>query len=74
MQGSEEVTPRCTALVGVVGKKNHCSVYENRPSPCRNFAPSYELGVHNERCDQARAGHGLSALTQLNWLGPDLVA
>ncbi len=30
---------RCVALVGVVGAKVLCSVYERRPAVCREFQP-----------------------------------
>ncbi|MGE0634688.1 MAG: YkgJ family cysteine cluster protein, partial [Pseudobdellovibrionaceae bacterium] len=31
---------RCVALEGHVGKWVGCQIYENRPSPCRNFKAS----------------------------------
>lgn len=34
----------------------------DRPEPCRDFAPSWENGVHNPHCDRARAAHGLAPL------------
>lgn len=37
---------RCIALVGEVGKRTSCSIYENRPVGCRH----YEVG--GERCQK----------------------
>jgi Fe-S-cluster containining protein len=54
---------RCIALSGQVGKDAHCSIYENRPSPCRKFEASYAYGVKEPRCDEARIQFGLRPLT-----------
>lgn len=59
--------PACTSLKGKVGQKVECSIYQNRPSPCRNFKASYEDGYHQERCDSARRAHGLKPLTKIDW-------
>lgn len=50
---------RCAALQGVPGQNVHCSIYEKRPSVCRNFEPSWEEGKHNPLCDKARRLLGL---------------
>ena len=55
---------KCVALVGKIGEHAVCSIYKNRSSTCRNFKASYEDGVKNPRCDQARAKHGLKPLTK----------
>ena len=55
--------PSCVALKGRIGKAAKCTIYENRPSPCRDFAASYEYGIANPRCDDARRAHGLPPLT-----------
>ncbi len=60
--------PRCVALVGRIGEQVNCSIYSHRPSPCREFEASYEFGVQNERCDQARAKHGLAPLHRSDWM------
>jgi uncharacterized protein len=39
-----------------------CGIYALRPSPCREFEASWIDGVPSERCDQARAAHGLPPL------------
>ena len=63
MKGTEvKHNPKCTSLTGRIGKNAQCDMYVNRPTPCRNFAASYENGVANPRCDEARASHGLLPL------------
>jgi Fe-S-cluster containining protein len=59
--------PRCLALQGKIGQSVGCKIYENRPSPCRNFKASFENGTKNIRCDQARARMGLLELTPEDW-------
>lgn len=56
MQGTESKNPRCAALQGEVGKQVGCAIYPLRSSTCREF----EEG--DERCNQARARHGLPPL------------
>ena len=62
MRGSDRSTPRCVALAGDIGHSVRCTIYERRASPCRDFPYSWADGVHNERCDRARAAHGLPPL------------
>ncbi len=62
MQGTNGKSPRCSALLGEIGKAVSCSIYLNRPSPCREFTQSGENGVHNEACDRARACYQLPPL------------
>ncbi len=74
---TESVTPhliamkkregKCVALTGEIGKNVACSIYENRSSSCRDFGASFEDGIHNERCDKARAIFGLEPLTRADW-------
>lgn len=59
--------PKCVALKGRIGDRVSCSIYSQRPSPCRAFEASYETGVHNEKCDRAREKHGLKPLTKAHW-------
>lgn len=59
--------PSCNQLQGRIGKKAWCGMYENRPSPCRNFKASYEDGTKQPRCDEARRVHGLRPLTKNDW-------
>ncbi len=59
--------PKCVALKGVVGRRVECSIYENRSSTCRKFEASYENGMKQIRCDEARAKHGLRPLSKNDW-------
>ncbi len=56
--------PKCDALSGSVGEIVSCMIYTNRPTPCREFTASYENGLKEPRCDEARAKHGLKPLTK----------
>jgi Fe-S-cluster containining protein len=62
MLGTETTTPRCASLEGRIGASVRCTIYERRPSPCREFKQSWVDGHRNERCDAARAAHGLPPL------------
>jgi Fe-S-cluster containining protein len=62
-----EGRPRCNALTGTIGTAVACGIYENRPSPCRDFKHSFEDGgPREERCDQARIGAGMLPLENPN--------
>ena len=63
MSGTERVPPRCVALHGEIGREVRCTIHPLRPSPCREFQASWSDGFHNERCDRARAAHGLPPLS-----------
>lgn len=67
MIGTNKKDPRCIALQGVVGEKVSCSIYDRRPSCCRDFKASYEDGKQDLRCDQARIAKGLLPLTKKDW-------
>ena len=54
----------CIALRGTPGQKVQCTIYEHRPSVCRNFEPSSKSGINNSRCNKARAIFGLEPLYQ----------
>jgi Fe-S-cluster containining protein len=62
MRGSDEAAPRCVALEGAVGQCVRCTIYEQRPGPCRDFAPYAPLGIGDDACDRARRRHGLAPL------------
>ncbi len=62
MQGTNSKSPRCNALDGEIGNAVSCSIYLNRPSPCREFDQSGENGLRNEACDRARERYGLPPL------------
>ncbi len=74
MKGTERgLKVRCEQLNGKIGESVNCKIYDRRPSPCRSFEASYEHGVHNPRCDEARAKHGLRPLRLNDWKStPDL--
>ena len=57
MRGSDATEPRCIALAGEVGKAVACTIYDGRPSPCREFATT------DDACARARRRHGLPPLT-----------
>jgi uncharacterized protein len=63
MRGTDAAPPRCAALEGVIGQGVRCSIYAERPSPCRDFAPYAPLGLGEDACDRARARHGLPPLS-----------
>lgn len=56
MAGTNRSMPRCAALEGDVGGDVACSVYMQRPSPCR------ELQAGDDKCNRARRRHGLAPI------------
>ena len=62
MYGTDEAPPRCVALEGEIGKSVRCSIYRERPGPCRDFAPYAPLGMGDDACDRARRRYGLPPL------------
>lgn len=56
MAGTDDSPPRCVALKGEVGVQVACSIYEGRPSPCREF------DVEHGACNRARRLQGLPPL------------
>jgi len=62
MNGTNQRQPRCRALSGEVGKSVRCTIYANRPSPCREFNRAGEQGQPNDACDRARAQYNLPPL------------
>ncbi|MCB1889235.1 MAG: YkgJ family cysteine cluster protein [Rhodocyclaceae bacterium] len=67
MKGSNSLPRRCTALQGEVGVGVSCSIYAQRPSPCREFPVYLEDGSPNPRCDSLRATIGLPPLLPSTW-------
>lgn len=65
MKGSNDIPRRCSALEGEVGQAVSCSIYPNRPTPCREFPVYLENGDPNPKCNELRAGIGLPPLTPL---------
>ena len=56
MAGTNRPEPRCQSLQGELGRQVACRVYTARPSPCREVQPG------DEKCNKARARHGLGPL------------
>lgn len=66
MKGTEAGNGRCIALVGELGKPGiSCSIYGNRPSPCREFANWLDDGSPNPDCQRLRSKIGLPPLNAL---------
>jgi uncharacterized protein len=67
MRGTEGASIRCIALHGEIGDAVHCTIYPQRPSPCRDLKASHENGQQSVQCDRAREKHGLIPLTPADW-------
>lgn len=70
MRGTNQAAPRCTALLGTLGESVRCSIYAQRPSPCREFMPAWAEQQANAACDRARLQWGLPPLAP-GWWQPD---
>lgn len=62
MKGTLKPPLRCVALDGDIGETVSCSIYGDRPTPCRELEPWDEHGQPDEKCSRARAAHGLPPL------------
>jgi len=62
VKGTEMGHARCVALTGVVGESIGCSIYANRPSPCREFPVWMDDGSPNPDCQRLRAQIGKAPL------------
>lgn len=56
MVGTDAAAPRCVALAGEIGKHVGCTIYDSRPSPCREF------DTEHAACNRARQRCGLPPL------------
>ncbi len=56
LRGTDEQPPRCIALAGEVGVAVSCTIYDGRPSPCREF------DIEHAACNRARRQCGLPPL------------
>lgn len=65
MKGTNQVPRRCVALAGKVGEEVGCTIYAQRPGPCREFPSHFADGTPNPKCDELRASIGLPALQPL---------
>jgi hypothetical protein len=63
MKGTESGNGRCVALKGEVGTETGCSIYENRPTPCREYAVWMDDGSPNPDCQKLRLAAGLPLLS-----------
>lgn len=72
MQGTNQPSPRCVALMGSIGEGVRCSIYEKRSSTCREFGYHGEAGQASPACQRARALHGLPPLP-FDPQGPELI-
>lgn len=54
--GTDASEPRCIALAGDIGQAVRCTIYAERPSPCREF------DIEHAACNRARQRHGLPPL------------
>ena len=59
MKGTSQKYPRCIALSGTLGEQVACTIYEQRPTPCREFVVWEANGEVNARCQSLRAAYGL---------------
>lgn len=57
LRGTDDAPPRCVALAGEVGVAVRCTIYDARPSPCREF------DVEHAACARARRQCGLPPLS-----------
>ena len=64
MKGTESGKGKCIALVHSEQKGYRCSIYDSRPSPCREFE-LYENGKPNSKCNELRINIGLQPLQDL---------
>jgi Fe-S-cluster containining protein len=62
MRGTLRAPVRCIGLSGEVGGAVCCTLYQQRPSPCREVEPWDRHGQPDEKCRKARAAHGLPPL------------
>ena len=47
MQGSNSEPRRCVALSGELGRSVSCTIYDKRPTPCREFPVFFDDGSPN---------------------------
>lgn len=63
MKGTEMGGGRCISLRGELGKPGiHCAIYEDRPTPCREFDIWLPDGTPNPDCQRLRQALGLPAV------------
>ncbi|MES1924200.1 YkgJ family cysteine cluster protein [Salinisphaera sp. T31B1] len=70
MRGTRSMPGRCTALDANIGRRARCTIYERRPSVCRDVSAAWENGRPSPQCERARIAHGLVPLTPNDWPWP----
>ncbi|HNZ13159.1 MAG TPA: YkgJ family cysteine cluster protein [Anaerolineaceae bacterium] len=69
MRGTNQLSRRCIALEGKPGGPTRCTIYEQRPSPCRDFGVQWQGGQMSirpgdlERCNHARAAWNMPPIS-----------
>jgi hypothetical protein len=61
MKGTEAGNGRCIAYVGEIGANGRCSIYTNRPSPCREYPVFMPDGSMNPDCLRLRTKYGVNS-------------
>lgn len=61
MKGTNSGTPRCDKLIGTLPGAR-CSIYDLRPSPCREVNPTLDDGSPDPKCRRARELCGMAPL------------
>jgi len=56
MAGTNCAQPHCVALNGTIGQQVSCTIYTQRPHPCR------EVEAGDSQCNKARARHGMAPI------------
>lgn len=73
MAGTNSKSPRCVALDGQIGSSVACTIYAERPSPCREFRVAWEGALPSSECDKARLAWGLPMLRPYALLAPEQI-
>lgn len=71
MKGTEAGGGRCIALRGTLGQPGiACGIYENRPTPCREYPTWLDDASPNPDCQRLRATIGLPPLPAVSPMPP----
>lgn len=63
MKGTEDAQG-CIALSHSPAQGYRCTIYADRPSPCREFNPIHEDGTPNSTCARLRMEAGLAPIVK----------
>lgn len=65
MKGTEQGRDRCIALKGDHDAGTiRCAIYDNRPTPCREYPVWLKDGSVNPKCNELRKKNGLSMVSK----------